>query len=124
MIEETGRSPADIAYAFAAVMAVYQLRALYAGIDALDCKIDGQSQLCLYRRVQDLLQKADRLVPAARAVQGRARTGDRALSRRGRLPDREHGAVLPEQARARLQEEEAGLEAEGFREPCEAHRGP
>ena len=57
MIEETGRSSADIAYAFAAVMAVYQLPTLYAGIDALDCKIDGQNQLRLYRRVQDLLRR-------------------------------------------------------------------
>ncbi len=57
MIEETGRSPADIACAFAAVMAVYRLPALYAGIGALDGRIDGQAQLCLYRRVQDLLRR-------------------------------------------------------------------
>ena len=46
---------ADIAYAFAAVMAVYALPEVYAGIDALDGRIDGQRQLSLYREVQELL---------------------------------------------------------------------
>ena len=89
MIEETGRDPADIAYAFAAVMAVYQVQAMYAGIDALDCEIDGQSQLCLYRRVQDLLRRQTAWFLASHPIQGGTRTGDRALSRRRRLSDRE-----------------------------------
>ena len=91
MIEETGRDPADIAYAFAAVMAVYQVQAMYAGIDALDCKIDGQSQLCLYRRVQDLLRRQTAWFLRHTQFREGLRTGDRALSRRGRLFDREHG---------------------------------
>ena len=33
LIEETGNTPEDIAYAFAAVMAVYGLGTIYAGID-------------------------------------------------------------------------------------------
>ena len=57
LAEETGRTPEDIAYAFAAVMAVHGLGGIYAGIDALDGKIDGQKQLLLYRKVQDLLRK-------------------------------------------------------------------
>ncbi|MGO9543359.1 MAG: NAD-glutamate dehydrogenase [Rhodomicrobium sp.] len=56
LVEETGNTPADIAYAFAAVMAVYALHTLYAGIDALDGKIDGQMQLLLYRKLRDLLR--------------------------------------------------------------------
>jgi glutamate dehydrogenase len=57
LVEETGHPPEDIAYAFAAAMAVYQLQSIYAGIDALDGKIDGQKQLSLYRKVQDLLRQ-------------------------------------------------------------------
>jgi glutamate dehydrogenase len=56
LVEETGSAPADIAYAFAAAMAVYDVHEIYAGIDALDGKIDGQTQLQLYRKVQHLLR--------------------------------------------------------------------
>ncbi len=56
LVEETGSTPEDIAYAFAAVMAVYGLNNIFAGIDALDGKIDGQKQLALYRKVRDLLR--------------------------------------------------------------------
>ena len=114
MIEETGRDPADIAYAFAAVMAVYQVQAIYAEVDALDCKIDGQSQLCLYRRVQDLLRKQtawflrhtqfrDGLEPEIE----RYRDGVDFLT--GTMAD-----VLTEEAKLRLQEEEARLQADGL----------
>ncbi len=57
LAEETGSTPEDIAYAFAAVMAVHGLGSLYAAIDALDGKMDGRKQLLLYRKVQDLLRK-------------------------------------------------------------------
>ncbi len=56
LVEETGNSPADIAYAFAAVMAVYDVHRIYQDIDALDGKADGMVQLDLYRRVQNLLR--------------------------------------------------------------------
>jgi glutamate dehydrogenase len=114
MIEETGRSCADIAYAFAAVMAVYQLPTLYAGIDALDCKIDGQNQLCLYRRVQDLLRRQtawflrhNQFREGLEAEIERYRGGVDVLI--GNM-----AAVLTEQARERLQEEETRLQAEGL----------
>ena len=114
MIEETGRSCADIAYAFAAVMAVYQLPALYAGIDALDCKIDGQNQLCLYRRVQDLLRRQtawflrhNQFRDGLAAEIERYRGGVDVLI--GNM-----AAVLTEQARERLQDEETRLQAEGL----------
>ena len=113
MIEETGRGPADIAYAFAAVQAVYQFRALYAGIDALDCKIDGQSQLCLYRRVQDLLRRQTAwFLRHAHFKAGLepeiACYHDGVDFLIGNM-----ASVLPERARARLQDAEAGLEADG-----------
>jgi glutamate dehydrogenase len=57
LVEETGHSPADIAYAFTAAKDVYGLDDLYAAIDALDGKIDGGRQLDLYRDVQDLLRR-------------------------------------------------------------------
>jgi len=56
LLEETGSTPGDIAYAFAAAMAVYDVHQIYAGIDALDGKIDGRKQLLLYRKVQNLLR--------------------------------------------------------------------
>jgi glutamate dehydrogenase len=56
LVEETGSTPGDIAYAFAAAMAVYDVHQIYTGIDALDGKIDGQTQLRLYRKVQNLLR--------------------------------------------------------------------
>ncbi len=114
MIEETGRDPADIAYAFAAVMAVYQVQAMYAGIDALDCKIDGQSQLCLYRRVQDLLRRQtawflrhSQFREGLEPQIARYRDGVDFLT--GTMAD-----VLTEEAKVRLQQEEARLQADGL----------
>jgi glutamate dehydrogenase len=57
LVEETGNTPSDIAYAFEAVMAVFGLTGLYSAIDELDGKIDGQIQLKLYQRVQALLRR-------------------------------------------------------------------
>ncbi len=120
MIEETGRGPADIAQAFAAIQAIYQLPAIYAGIDALDCKIDGQSQLCLYRRVQDLLRRQT------------AWFLRHSQFREGLEPEIERyrdgvdflignmAAVLTGQEKVALQEEEARLQADGL--PAELAR--
>jgi glutamate dehydrogenase len=57
LIEETGREPGDIAYAFAAAMGMFGLAALLAEIDALDSKIDGERQLQLYLLIQDILRR-------------------------------------------------------------------
>jgi glutamate dehydrogenase len=56
LMDETGRAAGDVAYAYAAVMAVYDIPSLYAAVDALDGKLEGQAQLGLYRRIQDLLR--------------------------------------------------------------------
>jgi glutamate dehydrogenase len=114
LVEETGRSPEDIAYAFAAVMAVYGLQTIYAGIDALDGRIDGQQQLLLYRKVQELLRKQT----AWFLRHGR--------SEEGLKPEIAHyrdgveyltmnmAAALPAEAQARLRNEEARLQQEGL----------
>ena len=114
MIEETGRSAGDIAFAFAAVMAVYQLPAMFAGVDALDSKIDGQSQLRLYWRLQDLLRRQTAwFLRHTQFREGlepeitRYRDGVDFLI--GTVAD-----MLTAQAKARLQEEEARLQADGL----------
>jgi glutamate dehydrogenase len=55
LADETGRSVADIAYAFLAVREVFDLPALWAAIDALDGRVAGADQLELYARVHDLV---------------------------------------------------------------------
>ena len=113
LAEETGSTPEDIAYAFAAVMAVYGLSGIYAGIDALDGKMDGQKQLLLYRKVQDLLRKQT------------AWFLRHALSEESLEPEIERyragverlamnlAAALPKEALARLEAGQKRLEAEG-----------
>ena len=114
LVEETGNTPEDIAYAFAAVMAVYGLGAVYAGIDALDGMIEGQKQLLLYRKVQDLLRSQtawflrhglseESLEPEI----ARYRDGAECLAMN-------LAAALPAEAQGRLQDEERRLKDEGL----------
>ena len=114
LVEETGNTPADIAYAFAAVMAVYELGTVYAGIDALDGKVGGHNQLLLYRKVQDLLRKQtawflrhglseESLEPEI----ARYRDGVEYLATN-------LAAALPAEAQARLQRQEEELQYEGL----------
>ena len=58
--DQTGASPAAIAFAFAAVRDSYDMPARNEEINALDGKVDGKVQLKLYAAVQDLL--LDRVV--------------------------------------------------------------
>ncbi|MEA3027175.1 MAG: glutamate dehydrogenase [Alphaproteobacteria bacterium] len=58
--DQTGASPAAIAFAFAAVRDSYDMPALNEEINALDGKLAGRVQLKLYAAVQDLL--LDRVV--------------------------------------------------------------
>ena len=113
LVEETGNSPADIAYAFAAVMAVYDVHRIYQDIDALDGKVDGMVQLDLYRRVQNLLRaqtawflrhglSEDSLEPEI------ARYCDGVRELASNLSE-----TLPVEAQRRLQEEKRKLEASG-----------
>lgn len=54
--EETGYRVADIAYAFVAARAVFDLEEIYAEIDSLDTKISGDLQLSMYAEIQNLLR--------------------------------------------------------------------
>ena len=53
--DETGRAPAEVVRASRVVRDGFDLPALYAEIDALDNKIDGQAQLDLYQSVGRLV---------------------------------------------------------------------
>ncbi len=57
LIEETGKTVDEIAYAFAAAMLSYGFRRLYDAIDAIDNQIDGMRQLDLYLRLQDEVRR-------------------------------------------------------------------
>ena len=85
--DQTGASPAAIAFAFAAVRDSYDMPARNEEINALDGKVDGKVQLKLYAAVQDLL--LDRVVWFLRnadLTEGPGRRG-RALSQRHRGAD-------------------------------------
>lgn len=56
--EMTGLSTGDIVEAYIIVRDGFGLEALFAQIDALDTKIDGQLQLSLYQRVRKLIVSA------------------------------------------------------------------
>jgi glutamate dehydrogenase len=95
-------------------MAVYQLPAMFAGIDALDSKMDGQSQLRLYGRLQDLLRRQTawflrhtQFKEGLEPEIARYRDGVHLLI--GTIAD-----MLTAQAKARLKEEEARLQADGL----------
>jgi glutamate dehydrogenase len=55
LADETGRTMADIAYAFMAARAIFDLPEVWAAIGALDGNISGALQLELYAETQDLL---------------------------------------------------------------------
>ncbi|HEY7548956.1 MAG TPA: NAD-glutamate dehydrogenase [Hyphomicrobiaceae bacterium] len=55
---ETGRSTADVAHAFMAAREVFDLPRLWQRIDALDGKVDGETQLALYAATQELVNAA------------------------------------------------------------------
>ncbi len=54
--ELTGKPVEDIAYAFVAACAVFDLESVYKEIDLLDTKVEGKLQLSLYGKLQDLLR--------------------------------------------------------------------
>ena len=56
--EATGRGPREIVRAFAVVRDGFELAELFAGIDALDNRIDGQVQLDLYAQISRLIYAA------------------------------------------------------------------
>jgi glutamate dehydrogenase len=57
LMEETGRSVADIVEAFVAAQAVFGLQDVWARIDDLDNKLSGNAQLDLYQKAQGILRE-------------------------------------------------------------------
>jgi glutamate dehydrogenase len=121
LVDETGHAPEDVAYAFAAVMSVYDVAAVCADIDALDGVVDGVKQLDLYRKVQDLLrrQTAWFLLHGLSEVSlgeeiERYREGVSFIG--GNLD-----AILPEPARQGVARERQALEAIGVPKELAAH---
>jgi glutamate dehydrogenase len=56
MVEETGHGPADIARAYAAARGAFDFRSLWAGIAALDNKVDAAVQTRMNRASEGLMQ--------------------------------------------------------------------
>lgn len=69
LADETGHGTAEIAYAYLAIRAIFDLPTLWADIDALDGRIPGVLQLGLYGATRDLLiaETAELLRSAGRA---------------------------------------------------------
>jgi glutamate dehydrogenase len=95
MQDLTGRTAADAVAAYAVVRDGFELPALYAEIDALDNRIDGETQLELYQSVGRLihtvtawlLRNDDGTTPAAERIA--------ALHRARKALDGKLGAMLP-----------------------------
>jgi glutamate dehydrogenase len=81
--DETGRSVADITYAFLATVAVFGLEGLWARIDALDDRVAGDVQLDLYLRCQEVIR--DRTVWFLRHGAGRERLATLVATHRAAL---------------------------------------
>ena len=104
MQDLTGRSAAEAVAAYAVVRDGFELPALYAEIDALDTKIDGDAQLDLYQSVGRLVHAAtawllkndDAAAPLGQRIAA-LREARRTLE--GRLP-----AMLPSFISGRLEE--------------------
>ncbi len=107
---QTGAEPARIARAFVAVRETFDLDGLVAGINALDGRVPGKTQLQLYHAVQDLLLGETvwfvRNVDFAAGIRAVAERFAPALSAVQRLPE----TALPERLRKSM-----ALKAAAFR---------
>jgi glutamate dehydrogenase len=110
---ETGRSTADVAHAFMAAREVFDLPGQWQRIDALDGKVDGETQLALYAATQELVNAGTlwflRDGAAGRDLAGtiaRNKAGVAALS--GALE-----GVLPQTRKAALAQAAAGFGRRG-----------
>lgn len=57
LVEETGRTPGELAAAYTVASDVLGLNDIYDAIDGLDNKLDGQTQLSLYSRLQFVVRR-------------------------------------------------------------------
>ncbi|MBS3650688.1 NAD-glutamate dehydrogenase [Pseudaminobacter sp. 19-2017] len=111
--DATGRTAADIAAGFAVARDGFELPAIYAEIDALDNRIDGQLQLDLYQDVSRLLYlNCGWLLKNDHSVEpiGK-RIGDLQAARKALEP--KLAELLPAYSRTRLDERRQFLMAAG-----------
>jgi len=113
LMESTGRSAADVVRIFAVIRDGFALPALYAEIDALDNRIDGQIQL-------DLYQKVSRLIFVTGGWYLKNETGNAPLSERiatlqeaRKALEPKLASLLPAYSRQRLDEHRLELAAAG-----------
>ncbi|MGN6145305.1 MAG: NAD-glutamate dehydrogenase, partial [Mesorhizobium sp.] len=113
LMESTGRSAADVVRIFAVIRDGFALPALYAEIDALDNRIDGQIQL-------DLYQTVSRLIFVTGGWYLKNETGDAPLSERiatlqeaRKALEPKLASLLPPYSRQRLEEHRLELAAAG-----------
>ncbi len=109
----TGRPAYEIVEAYAVVRDGFELRSLFAAIDALDNRIDGKAQLSLYGRVWRLI--LDATAWQLKNGQGRGTVGERIrklIAAREALQPR-LGSVLSAFLRDGIAEDAAALAAQG-----------
>jgi glutamate dehydrogenase len=100
LIQETGNSADEIAYAFAAVMQSFGFRRIYDAIDAIDNKIDGMRQLDLYLRLQDELRRQTAwFLRHGKFTRGLEPVISRYRDGIARISDHLDSVLMPEQAR-------------------------
>ncbi|MBN9243827.1 MAG: NAD-glutamate dehydrogenase [Mesorhizobium sp.] len=113
LMESTGRSAADVVRIFAVIREGFALPSLYAEINALDNRIDGQIQL-------DLYQKVSRLIFVTAGWYLKNETGSAPLSERiatlqeaRKALEPKLASLLPAYSRQRLDEHRLELAAAG-----------
>ncbi len=111
--DSTGRSAADIATAFAVVRDGFALPALYADIDALDNRIDGQVQLDLYQSVAWLLFSECAWLLKNDHSDAPVGTRIAELQEARKALEPKLAALLPAYSRAKLDERRLGFLAAG-----------
>ena len=114
--DATGGTAADVVRAFAVVRDGFALPSLFAEIDALDNRIDGQFQL-------DLYQSVSRLIHAASAWylkndRSEDPIGERIadLQKARKTLEAKLGAIMPAQSKARVDEQQRTMVAAGVPE--------
>jgi len=114
LAEETGRSAADVAYAFLAAREVFDLARLWERIDALDGKVKGNVQVALYEATRELVNAQTLwFLRDGRAIDDLAGT---IVRHRAGLAALQPAlmAVLPDRRRAQLEAQSRRLAAEGI----------
>ena len=109
MQDLTGRTASEVVAAFTVVRDGFELPALYAEIDALDAKIDGDVQLDLYQTVGRLVHATTGWL--LKNDDGTAGLGERIAALRGARKALEGsiGAMVPASTSDRLRERAHGL---------------